>query len=113
MTSTDAIDCCAPLSASTLSDDEAEATADLFRALSDPGRVRIVNMLAQSGGGELCGCDMTELGLAQPTISHHLKKLHEAGLLERVQRGKRACYSLDRTAVAKLAAVADLKASCC
>ena len=113
MSATEAIDCCAPLSAPTLSDEEAEATAVLFRALADPGRVRIVNMLAQSGGGELCGCDMTGLGLAQPTISHHLKKLHEAGLLERVQRGKRVCYSLDRAAVAKLAAVADLESSCC
>ena len=112
MAATEAIDCCAPLSAPTLTDEEADATAELFRALADPGRVRIVNMLAQTGG-ELCGCDMTGLGLAQPTISHHLKKLHEAGLLERVQRGKRACYSLDRAAVAKLAAVADLKASCC
>lgn len=112
MSTAEAIDCCAPLSAPSLSDEEAEATAELFRALSDPGRVRIVNMLATSGG-ELCGCDMTELGLAQPTISHHLKKLHEAGLLERVQRGKRVCYSLDRAAVAKLAAVADLNSSCC
>ena len=112
MASAEPIDCCAPLAAPTLSDEEAEATARLFRALGDPGRVRIVNMLATSQG-EMCGCDMTELGLAQPTVSHHLKTLHEAGLLERVQRGKRVCYSLDRDAVAKLSLVADLRASCC
>ena len=107
------IACCAPLAAPTLSAEEAEGTAALFRALGDPARVRIVNMLA-TAGGEVCGCDLTEgLALSQPTVSHHLKKLHEAGLLEREQRGKWAYYSLKRTAVAKLAAVADLKEACC
>jgi ArsR family transcriptional regulator, arsenate/arsenite/antimonite-responsive transcriptional repressor len=110
---TEPVACCAPLAAPTLSAEEAEATAALFRALGDPARVRIVNLLA-TAGGEVCGCDLTEgLGLAQPTVSHHLKKLHEAGLLEREQRGKWAYYSLKREAVAKLAAVADLKEACC
>lgn len=103
------IACCAPLAANTLSDAEAEATAALFRALGDPARVRIVNVLA-TAGGEVCGCDLTEgLGLAQPTVSHHLKKLHEAGLLEREQRGRWAYYSLRRDAMLKLASVADVK----
>jgi ArsR family transcriptional regulator len=107
------IACCAPLAASTLSDQEADATAALFRALGDPARVRIVNLLA-TAGGEVCGCDLTDgLGLAQPTVSHHLKKLHDAGLLDREQRGKWAYYSLKRDAVTKLAAVADLKEACC
>jgi len=106
------IACCAPLSASSLTDEEAEATAALFRALGDPARVRIVNLLARSG--EVCGCELTEgLDLAQPTVSHHLKKLHEAGLLEREQRGKWAYYSLKRDAVATLALVTDLKEACC
>jgi ArsR family transcriptional regulator len=109
---TEPIACCAPLSASTLTDEEAEGTAALFRALGDPARVRIVNLLA-TAGGEVCGCELTGLGLAQPTVSHHLKKLHEAGLLEREQRGKWAYYSLKRDAVRKLAAVADLKEACC
>jgi len=110
---TEPIACCAPLAAPTLSTKEAGATAALFRALGDPARVRIVNVLA-TAGGEVCGCDLTDgLGLAQPTVSHHLKKLHEAGLLEREQRGKWAYYSLKRDAVAKLAAVADLKEACC
>jgi ArsR family transcriptional regulator, arsenate/arsenite/antimonite-responsive transcriptional repressor len=107
------IACCAPLATPSLSDEEATATAELFRALSDPARVRIVNLLA-TAGGEVCGCDLTEaLGLAQPTVSHHLKRLHDAGLLERDQRGKWAYYSLDLDAVRKLAAVADLQDACC
>lgn len=107
------IACCAPLAATALSDDEAEATAALFRALGDPARVRIVNILA-TAGGEVCGCELTgALELAQPTVSHHLKKLHEAGLLEREQRGKWAYYSLSNVAVRKLAAVTDLKEACC
>jgi ArsR family transcriptional regulator, arsenate/arsenite/antimonite-responsive transcriptional repressor len=109
----EAIACCAPLSASDLSEAEAAATAELFKALGDPTRVRIVNAIARSGG-EVCACDLVEpSGLAQPTVSHHLKKLLDAGLLEREQRGKWAFYSLKRDAVEKLAAVADLKGVCC
>jgi ArsR family transcriptional regulator, arsenate/arsenite/antimonite-responsive transcriptional repressor len=109
----DAIACCAPLSAPTVSDDEAEATAELFRALGDPARVRIVNLLA-TRSEPVCACELNEpLGLSQPTVSHHLKKLTDAGLLEREQRGKWAFFSLKRDAVEKLAAVADLKGACC
>jgi ArsR family transcriptional regulator len=104
------IDCCAPLAAASLTDEEAEATAELFRALGDPARVRIVNLLARNQ--EVCGCELNEaLSLAQPTISHHLKKLHDAGLLDREQRGKWAYYSLRREALAKLAAVTNLEQS--
>jgi ArsR family transcriptional regulator len=105
--------CCAPLSAPVLSDDEVSATAELFKALGDPARVRIVNLNATTGG-PVCACDFNgALGLAQPTVSHHLKKLTEAGLLQREQRGKWAYFSLNREAVATLAAVADLKGACC
>ena len=105
--------CCAPLAASVLSDEEAVATAELFKALADPARVRIVNVLA-SAGGAVCACDLNgPVGLAQPTVSHHLKKLVEAGLLEREQRGKWAYFSLKPDAVEKLAAVADVKGACC
>ncbi len=107
------ISCCAPLAAPTVSDEEAIATAELFKALADPARVRIVNLIARCGG-EMCACDLYEpVGLAQPTVSHHLKKLVDAGLLEREQRGKWAFFSLKRDAVEKLAAVADLKGVCC
>ena len=106
------IDCCAPLSAEVLSDDEATATAELFKALADPARVRIVNLLAS--GEPVCACNLNEpVGLSQPTVSHHLKKLVEAGLLDREQRGKWAYFSLRPQAVEKLAAVADLKGVCC
>ena len=109
----DAIACCAPLAAPAVSDDEAAATADLFRALGDPARVKIVNLLA-TRSEPVCACELNEpLGLSQPTVSHHLKKLTEAGLLEREQRGKWAFFSLKREAVEKLAAVADLKGACC
>jgi ArsR family transcriptional regulator len=108
-----AIACCAPLAARTLDEDEALATAELFKALGDAARVRIVNLLATSSE-PVCACELYEpLGLSQPTVSHHLKKLTEAGLLEREQRGKWAYFSLKRDAVEKLAAVADLKGVCC
>ena len=109
----DAIACCAPLAAPAVSDDEAAATAELFRALADPARVKIVNLLA-TRSEPVCACELNEpLGLSQPTVSHHLKKLTDAGLLEREQRGKWAFFSLKRDAVEKLAAVADLKGACC
>ena len=108
-----AVACCAPLAAPTLDDEEALATAELFSALGDPARVRIVNLLATSSE-PVCACELYEpLGLAQPTVSHHLKKLVEAGLLDREQRGKWAYFSLRRDAVEKLAVVADLKGVCC
>jgi ArsR family transcriptional regulator len=109
----EAVACCAPLAAPTLSNDEATATAELFKALGDPARVRIVNLLATNADA-VCACDLNEpLGLAQPTVSHHLKKLVDAGLVEREQRGKWAYFQLKRDAVVKLAAVADLKGACC
>lgn len=105
--------CCAPLAAPVLSDEEAAATAELFKALADPARVRIVNLLA-SAGEPVCACNLNgPVGLAQPTVSHHLKRLVDAGLLEREQRGKWAYFWLKRDAVEKLAAVADLKGVCC
>jgi ArsR family transcriptional regulator len=109
----EAVVCCAPLAAPVLTDEEAVGTAELFRALGDPARVRIVNLIA-TAGGPVCACDFNDaLGLAQPTVSHHLKKLTEVGLLEREQRGKWAYFSLRRDAVERLAAVADLKGVCC
>jgi ArsR family transcriptional regulator, arsenate/arsenite/antimonite-responsive transcriptional repressor len=107
------IACCAPLAGPLLEEEEAVATAELFKALADPARVRIVNALASSDE-PVCACEFEPaLGLAQPTVSHHLKKLTDAGLLDREQRGKWAYFSLRRDAVEKLAAVADLKGVCC
>jgi ArsR family transcriptional regulator len=99
------IDCCAPLAGPDISDDEAFAIAEVFKALSDPHRVRIVNLLANSPD-EVCVCDITEeIGLSQPTVSHHLKKLTAAGLLDRSQRGVWAYYSVDRAALDRLGRV--------
>jgi ArsR family transcriptional regulator len=101
--------CCTPLDAPSLSDTEAEATARLFKALADPHRVRIINLLATSSD-PVCVCEFTgPLQLSQPTVSHHLKKLVQAGLLDREQRGVWAYYSLNREALSRLAAVADLR----
>lgn len=106
------VTCCGPLSAPALSDDEAVATADVFKALADPARVRIVNVLATSGE-PVCVCNLIDpLGLSQPTVSHHLKRLVDAGLLEREQRGRWAYFSLKPAAVERLAAVVDLKGCC-
>jgi ArsR family transcriptional regulator len=105
--------CCRPLVASSLSEAEIESTAALFKALGDPARVKIVNALARTPE-PVCACEFEPaLGLSQPTVSHHLKKLTEAGLLEREQRGKWAYFSLRPDAIDKLAAVADLKGACC
>jgi ArsR family transcriptional regulator len=105
--------CCAPLSEPELSDEEARATAEVFSALGDPARVKIVNLLATSEE-PVCVCNLIgPLGLSQPTVSHHMKRLLGAGLVDREQRGKWAYFSLKREAVATLAALADLKGACC
>ena len=102
------ISCCAPLAGPVLSDDEAASTATLFKALGDPARVLIVNLLA-SRGGEVCACEFEPaLGLSQPTVSHHLKRLTDAGLLDREQRGKWAYFSINPEAAARLAGLVDL-----
>ena len=109
----DSVECCAPLGASVLSEVEAEATADLFKALGDPARVRAINILA-TADEPVCICNLIEpLGLSQPTVSHHMKRLLEVGLVEREQRGKWAYYSLRPDAIQKLAAVTDLEGVCC
>jgi len=101
--------CCAPLGGPSLTDDQAQATARVFKALADPARVKIVNLLATSPE-PVCVCEFTEpLGLSQPTVSHHLKKLLDAGLLEREQRGTWAYYSLRPDALGGLAAALDLQ----
>ena len=109
MTQLPVIDCCAPLATPALSAEEAEATAAIFRALADPARVRIVNLLAGSDD-PVCVCELVPaLELAQPTVSHHLKKLTDAGLLEREERGRWAYYSLSGEALDRLASLVDFK----
>jgi ArsR family transcriptional regulator, arsenate/arsenite/antimonite-responsive transcriptional repressor len=101
--------CCAPLGVVAASDAEVRATAEVFKALGDPHRVRIVNLLA-AAEGPVCVCDLTPaLGISQPTVSHHLKRLRLAGLVAREQRGTWSYYTLDPDATDRLAAVADLR----
>jgi ArsR family transcriptional regulator len=98
-------ECCVPLDVRAMSEEDAEATAAVLKALGDPGRVRIVNLLV-TAGEPVCVCDLTaQLGLAQSTVSFHLKKLVLAGLLEREQRGVWAYYSVDRDALRRLSVV--------
>jgi ArsR family transcriptional regulator, arsenate/arsenite/antimonite-responsive transcriptional repressor len=98
----DLIDCCRPLGTPSIANEEAEATAQLFKALGDAARVKIVSVLAASDE-PVCACEFVPaLGLSQATVSHHLKKLTDAGLLEREQRGKWAYFSLDADALARL-----------
>jgi ArsR family transcriptional regulator len=101
--------CCAPLAATRMSENDAETTARLFKALADPGRVRILNLLANADG-PVCVCELTpRLGLSQPTVSFHLKKLVQAGLLEREQRGVWAYYSIDQEALGRLSTIFELE----
>ena len=99
----DVIDCCRPLGTGSLTDDEVTATASVFKTLADPARVKIVSLLAESAE-PVCACEfIPALGLTQATVSHHLKKLTDVGLLEREQRGKWAYFSLKPESVAQLA----------
>lgn len=87
--------CCSPLTAGVIDDESAERLARVFKALGDPTRVRLISLIAAAEGAEACICDLTDpVGLRQPTVSHHMKILAEAGLVTREQRGKWAYYGL-------------------
>jgi ArsR family transcriptional regulator len=87
--------CCPALLRGPLKKGDAEELADLFKAIADPARLRILAFLATQPGGEACVCHLLKpLGLSQPTVSHHLKQLHEAGLLARERRGSWVHYRL-------------------
>ena len=89
----DARSCCATVTGGALDEADAERIARVFKALGDPTRVRLLSLIAASADGELCVCDLTDpVGLSQPTVSHHMKLLVEAGLVTREQRGKWAYY---------------------
>lgn len=91
----DAEGCCPPLVSEPLSGSKAADLSHLLKALADPTRLRLVSMVAAHQDGEACVCELTEpLGLTQPTISHHLKVLVDAGIFTRTQRGKWAFYAI-------------------
>ncbi len=92
---TDAAACCAPLTRSTIEPDQAVALARRLKAIADPVRLRLLSIVAASEGHEACVCDLTvPVGLSQPTVSHHLKVLTDAGFLTRTKRGTWAYFSL-------------------
>ncbi|GAB78793.1 transcriptional regulator, ArsR family [Austwickia chelonae] len=88
-------DCCAPRNTELMPGDRASTLAALFKALADPSRVRLLSYLASARGGTVCACHLPgELGISQPTLSHHLKKLVDAGIITREQRGRWAHYAV-------------------
>lgn len=99
------VDCCVPLTREPITPDAAALLAHTLKAIADPARLRLLSMIAAHDGGEACVCDLTEpLGLSQPTVSHHLKILVDAGLLTRDKRGVWAYYTLIPGALDSLAA---------
>lgn len=87
--------CCEPVLTAPLSETDAEELAGAFKVLADPARLRLLSLVANSPSGEVCACNLVvPLGRSQPTISHHLSVLVDAGLLARERRGKWAWYSM-------------------
>lgn len=88
-------ECCSPVVREVIKPAEAETLAAGFKALADPTRLRLISLVAAHEDGEACVCELTDpVGLSQPTVSHHLKILVDAGILTREQRGKWAYYQL-------------------
>ncbi len=101
--------CCAPVLVEPIDPDEAQELAAGFKLLADPTRLRILSLIANAPGGEMCACDLPKaLGRSQPTVSHHLSLLVDAGLLAREQRGKWAWFRVDRERVGVLSDALDL-----
>ena len=106
LTPVQTIACCSPLTREPLSQQTAERIAPLLKALADPVRLRLLSLVASHESGEACVCDLNDaFELSQPTISHHLKVLHEAGLLERDKRGVWVYYRASTSALAGLASL--------
>jgi len=96
--------CCTPLTREAISPQAAEQLARTLKAIADPARLRLLSLVAAHEGAEACVCDLVEpLGLSQPTVSHHLKVLVDAGLLSRDKRGVWAYYALVPQALDTLA----------
>ena len=92
--------CCSPLQREPLSIEQAERVVPLLKAMADPVRLRLVSLVASHEGGEACVCDLVDaFELSQPTISHHLKLLHSAGLIDREKRGVWVYYRLNKAAL--------------
>ena len=106
LTPVEAVACCSPLTREPLSAEAAERIAPLVKAIADPVRLRLLSLVASHADGEACVCDLNDaFDLSQPTISHHLKVLHDAGLLDRSKRGVWVYYAVRRDVLADLAAI--------
>lgn len=106
LTPVQTVACCSPLSREPLSDVQAASIAPLLKALADPVRLRLMSLVASHEGGEACICDLNSaFDLSQPTISHHMKVLHQAGLVDREKRGVWVYYRARITALADLGAL--------
>lgn len=97
--------CCPPLVRAELRADDAEMLAGRFKALADPVRLRLFSKIASYGPGEACVCDIDDVGVSQPTVSHHLRKLREAGLVTAERRGTWVYYRVVPGAMAAMSAV--------
>lgn len=96
--------CCSPVTDGVVTDETALTLAKMFKALGDPARVKLISLIAASPGREACICDLTEpVGLTQPTVSHHMKQLVEAGIATREQRGRMAYYRVELDSLTTLA----------
>ncbi|MEW1914016.1 metalloregulator ArsR/SmtB family transcription factor [Kitasatospora sp. NPDC085895] len=95
--------CCPPLTSAPLSEEDSVRMAAMFKALSDPVRLRLFSRVASHAGGEACVCDIQDVGVSQPTVSHHLKKLREAGLLTSERRGTWVYYRVAPSVLASMA----------
>ena len=102
----DVLACCSPLAHAPLTPEAAIELASIFKAIADPTRLRLLSLIQAHNGGEACVCDLTApVGLTQPTISHHLRVLLEAGLVTRSKRGTWAYFKAVPDRLAALAAV--------
>ncbi|WP_328724511.1 ArsR/SmtB family transcription factor [Streptomyces sp. NBC_00259] len=97
-----AVPCCPPLTERPLTAEEAVRAAAMFKALGDPVRLRLFSLVAAHEGGEACVCDISDVGVSQPTVSHHLKKLKEAGLLASERRGTWVYYRVEPSVLAAM-----------
>ncbi|MGH3499119.1 MAG: metalloregulator ArsR/SmtB family transcription factor [Nocardioidaceae bacterium] len=98
--------CCSPLARQPLTTGQAEGIVPLLKALADPVRLRLMSLIASHADGEACVCDLTPaFDLSQPTVSHHLKVLHDAGLVDRERRGTWVYYQARPDALTALSAL--------
>ena len=97
--------CCPPVTSAGLSAVDAEVMAGMFKAWGDPVRLRLFANIASSAGGETCVCDIPDVGVSQPTVSHHLRKLREVGLITSERRGTWVYYRVAPDVLAAMAAM--------